>query len=338
MENNLNDRKIIPIVRVEKKTKQLYKFVEWKIHNVCNYDCVYCSSGNKDGSTRWVTLEQYKQQVEVIVKAAEGIPVWIQLTGGEPTLFPELMKLLEYIKSFGIYVSIATNGSRTLRWWKEASEKNLIDNLIVTFHSDTVKDSSHIIEVLNLFQDRPTRTFCLITHTFDSFDWALKAQEELVEVTGAVILTKPMRSVDNIYDFDDYTEDQINKLKLNDMIMGKLFDSKKQMNVPSELVIEHQVTVTYEDNSTENLSPHMLIKNKNNKFKNWMCDTGKDFMLIDGKDIFRGICRMGGTRKITDNNLSFTDDFIPCTLDECFCSVDLLSTKINPELYSLLAK
>lgn len=330
MENNLSDRKTIPIVRVEKKNKQQYKFIEWKLHNVCNYDCVYCFSGNKDGSTRWVSLEQYKQQVQALVKAADGSPIWIQMTGGEPTLFPELMELLEYIKSFGIYVSITTNGSRTIRWWKEASEKNLIDNLIITFHSDTVKDSSHIIEVLNLFQDRPTRTICLITHTFDSFKWAFKAQEELVEATGAMIIIKPMRSVYNTDIFDEYTEDQITELKLKDMMPGKFFSLKKQMNVPAELVIEHQVTVTYEDNSTENFTTQMLVKNRDNKFYNWMCDTGKDYMFIDGQDIFRGSCRVGGSKKITDDNLSFTNDYIPCTLEQCFCSGDLISAKYLP--------
>lgn len=333
----MTDRKIIPIVKVEKKTKQLYKFVEWKIHNVCNYDCVYCFSGNKDGSTRWVSLDIYKEQVQSLVKASNGNPIWIQLTGGEPTLFPELLELLEYIKSFGIYVSIITNGSRTIRWWREASEKNLIDNLIITFHSDTVKNSSHIIEVLNLFQDRPTRTICLLTHTFLSFDWAFKAQQELVENTGAAILLKPMRSLTKEM-IDDYTDDQTNQLKLKNMMFGKFFDSKKQMNVPANLVIEHQLTVTYSDGGIENVDPYTLVKNRDNKFQNWMCDTGRDFMHIDGEDIFRGSCRIGGTRKITDSNLSFTDDFIPCTLDHCFCSSDLISTKINPELYSLIAK
>lgn len=333
----MTDRKIIPIVKVEKKNKPQYKFIEWKLHNVCNYDCVYCFGGNKDGSTRWVSLDKYKEQVHALVKASEGKPIWIQLTGGEPTLFPELMELLEYIKSFGIYVSIATNGSRTIRWWKEASEKNLIDNLIITFHSDTVKDSSHIIEVLNLFQDRPTRTICLITHTFESFDWAFKAQQELVESTGAVVLIKPMRAL-NKEMVDDYTADQTNQMKLKNMVFGKFFDSKKQMNVPANLVVENQLTVTYNDDSTEHVDTFTLVKNRENKFQNWLCDTGRDYMFIDGEDIYRGSCRIGGSKKITDIDLSFTDDFIPCTLDHCFCAVDLLSTKINPELYSLHAK
>jgi organic radical activating enzyme len=327
----LNNKKIIPIVRVEKKNKQLYKFIEWKLHNVCNYNCVYCCSGNKDGSRRWVSLEQYKQQVHALVKAADGSPIWIQMTGGEPTLFPELMELLEYIKSFKIYVSIATNGSRTIRWWKEVSEKNLIDNLIITFHSDTVKDSSHIIEVLNLFQDRPTRTICLITHTFESFAWAFKAQQELLENTGAVLIIKPMRTLTNEM-VDDYTDDQTNQMKLKNMLFGKFFNLKKQMNVPTELSIDQKLTVTYDDNSTENLDTFILVKNRDNKFQNWLCDTGRNFMHIDGENIFRGSCREGGTRKITDDNLSFTDDFITCTLDHCFCSSDLISTKINPTI------
>ena len=57
----MNTSSIIPI-RVERRTPNEAKVIEWMIHNVCNYDCTFCGLPNKNGTDRWLTLEEYKIQ------------------------------------------------------------------------------------------------------------------------------------------------------------------------------------------------------------------------------------------------------------------------------------
>ena len=80
--------KIFPI-KVEKAIPTDQKFIEWKLHNVCNHNCSFCGSRHKDGSQRWFSLEKYKEYTDKLVQACGDSPFWIQITGGEPTLFPD---------------------------------------------------------------------------------------------------------------------------------------------------------------------------------------------------------------------------------------------------------
>jgi len=161
--------KIFPI-KVEKATQVDYKFIEWKIHNVCNHNCSFCGSQHKDGSQRWFSLEKYKEYTDKLVEACGDSPFWIQITGGEPTLYPDLIPLLAYMKSKGAMISMISNGSRTIRWWKELQEENIIDYLFLTYHSEQTDNYQHIEEVINLFHNQPTEVICLLTHVYDTLD------------------------------------------------------------------------------------------------------------------------------------------------------------------------
>jgi hypothetical protein len=49
---------MIPI-KLEKLVTPKFKFIEWKLHNVCNYDCSFCGEEHKNGSDRWRDLYTY---------------------------------------------------------------------------------------------------------------------------------------------------------------------------------------------------------------------------------------------------------------------------------------
>ena len=322
--------KIFPI-KVEKAIPTDQKFIEWKIHNVCNHDCSFCGSRHKDGSQRWFTLEKYKEYTDKLVAACGDSPFWIQITGGEPTLFPDLLPLLEYMKSKGAKISLISNGSRTLRWWKEAKELKVIDYLFITYHSEQTNDYKHIAEVLNLFHEEPIEVVCLITHSLNSLDQAFKARDYLVENTGATVTLKSMVFSDfDIYEL--YTADQLAKLKKNNWIYGKLRDTKAVSLIPNHYKINHTLKVTYSKNDIAiNIDPQMLMKNKQNKFMGWDCDIGSKNMRVDYDIVYRGVCEVGGKVHLDDPELKFTDDYIKCTRNQCVCGTDMIATKLLPE-------
>jgi len=327
----MNPVNIIPI-RVERRTPTEAKIIEWRIHNVCNYDCTFCGLGNKNGSERWLTLTEYKIYAQKLINAANGKPLCIYITGGEPTLFPDLLPLLEFLKSKGVYIGLQTNGSRTIRWWQELADTNLVDVLIISFHSDTVASTNHVIDVFNIFHNKPTLTICMVTHSLINVEWALQAHHEIVENTG--IFKVVMKTMwDNgehgkIDIADQYSDETMVQLKNNNTITGKLFDTKKQIELPPTVSTDTMLSVIYNNESVETYSPYMLSKEQKNNFYGWHCEIGKKYLFIEQTKIFRGACRMGGEyADLTDDNIQFPNDSLRCEASKCFCSRDLEATK-----------
>ena len=320
--------KLFPI-KVEKAIATDQKFIEWKIHNVCNHDCSFCGSRHKDGSQRWFSLEKYKEYADKLVAACDGSPFWIQITGGEPTLYPELLPLLQYMKEKGAMISLISNGSRTLRWWKELQEANVLDYLFITYHSEQTNDYQHITEVLNLFHNAALEVVCLITHSLNSLDRAFEAREYIVANTGAVITLKSMVFNFDIYEF--YTADQLASLKKHGWEYGDLRETKGKSTLLAHHRINHTLKITYNKNFSTNIDPQLLMKKQQNKFLNWDCAIGGSNMRVDHDVIYRGVCEVGGERHLDDAVIGFTTDYIPCTSPQCFCGTDMIAPKILPK-------
>jgi MoaA/NifB/PqqE/SkfB family radical SAM enzyme len=90
--------------------------VSLTITNACNLRCSMCGQwsdegymhARKESLKQEMTLADWKRVVDEL--AAHGIPSLL-LRGGEPFLFPDVVALLEYINSRGIFCSIDTNGT-----------------------------------------------------------------------------------------------------------------------------------------------------------------------------------------------------------------------------------
>ncbi|MEM4890451.1 MAG: radical SAM protein [Nitrososphaerota archaeon] len=82
--------------------------IVWNFTNACNLKCVHCyqSAGPTPGSDELTS----KERVEVIRQIDEmGIPV-VALSGGEPTIHPDFLRVVEEGARRGIYMAVATNG------------------------------------------------------------------------------------------------------------------------------------------------------------------------------------------------------------------------------------
>ena len=106
--------------------------VDWYIGKRCNFSCSYCVDYLHDYTSPHVPLENMKQLVDVIYEK-EGSNVLWSLTGGEPTINPKFLDLCAYIRSKGRrYISVTTNGSRTLQYHKDMFD--LVDGITQSFH------------------------------------------------------------------------------------------------------------------------------------------------------------------------------------------------------------
>lgn len=249
----------------------------------------------------------------------------MQFTGGEPTLFPELLDLLNYVKSKGAYVSLISNGTRTIRWWEELKQKKCLDNLFITYHSEQTNDYKHIVDVLNLFQLEDVKTTCLITHSYGSIEQAIEAREYIERHTGSTILFKAMMIGDyDIYSL--YNENQTNEVKKS-WSYGVNASSKKPPSFPNEHKLEGLMKIIHSDRTIKIADTQELMKNKQNVFFDWNCDIGINTMRIVVDKVYRGQCGVGGLQYDLSQDIKFSDNSIKCTKEHCSCTVDLVTTK-----------
>jgi pyruvate formate lyase activating enzyme len=139
--------------------------IEWpgKISSVifvpgCNFTCPFCHNRDLVESDRVAKLQSFKE--EEILKDLKERRKWVDgvvVTGGEPTLQPNLGKFLKRLKGLGFETMIETNGSRP-EIIKRLLEEGLLDFVAMDYktvfadYAKTVKAKSRKARVKNTSQ------------------------------------------------------------------------------------------------------------------------------------------------------------------------------------------
>lgn len=83
-----------------------------EVTDECNLTCPVCFADSSPQRTRHRTLRQIDAMLETLV-ASEGNPDLVQISGGEPSIHPQIMEILRLCKSKPIrHVMLNTNGIR----------------------------------------------------------------------------------------------------------------------------------------------------------------------------------------------------------------------------------
>ena len=99
----------------------------------CNFRCPFCHNGGLlDGAAPEVMSAE---ELLAFLKSRTGLLDGVCITGGEPTLSPQLPRLLEEIKALGFAVKLDTNGSRP------QVLKQLVEAGLVNYVAMDVKNS-----------------------------------------------------------------------------------------------------------------------------------------------------------------------------------------------------
>lgn len=84
----------------------------FSITNACNLNCPICFTYNRKDKTYFMSKEEMKKTVDFLLKSKDKYDL-INITGGEPTLHPEIIELLEISKSDRIgRITMNSNGLR----------------------------------------------------------------------------------------------------------------------------------------------------------------------------------------------------------------------------------
>lgn len=130
-----------------------------EITGQCNLHCNICFA--ESPSSGHVPFEQVTGMIDAYV-SYENEPELLQLSGGEPTLHPDIIEIVQYAKNLGIQdVAVSTNGLRLLEeeFAKALAETDPVIYLqFDTFNhevskkirgSDLVEEKKRVVEVCN---------------------------------------------------------------------------------------------------------------------------------------------------------------------------------------------
>jgi len=112
------------------------KLFDLKLGYICNCNCLHCFIADRR-NTEDLTFEGIKKVID-----EQGPGTSFTLTGGEPTIRPDIIKILEYIDSVGCSSSIQTNGLMFADKEFTRQVAKYVHTIIFTLHS-------HIPEIHN---------------------------------------------------------------------------------------------------------------------------------------------------------------------------------------------
>lgn len=121
------------------ETKKYGLSVDWYIGRRCNFDCSYCADYVHDSFSSALSFDKIKKFIDKLYKIY-GTSIRLSITGGEPVMNPDLIRICRYIKQeLNIdEIAIATNGSWPFDYYLELFE--YVDHLTISLHFEHILD------------------------------------------------------------------------------------------------------------------------------------------------------------------------------------------------------
>jgi MoaA/NifB/PqqE/SkfB family radical SAM enzyme len=270
---------------------------------MCNYNCSYCFDYQHTGKTA-LDADKVKMFIDKINPSDVVFP------GGEPTLYPNIIDLIKYIKeNHNSSITVVTNGFKGPEWWRK--HHHIVDMLVFSFHIEHADVDRFIDTILAVCSERfVTVNIPMIPERFDELYEIGKRINETCEETYV-----SLKAIVKNRDILNYTEEQ--KKLMSTLLYAK--DPK--------FTNPHRTTVykVYSDGSREKTIAQELIGKVENNFRGWRCWKGVQFMkLLATGDVYKGICEQTMGIKPLGNIYDFENIRWPtepdvCTKDRCTC-------------------
>lgn len=297
--------------------------VDWMLGDRCNYSCSYCPPALHDGDKGWQSLEDVVGMIEALQEHYQvglGRRVWLQLTGGEPTMHPNIKDILAAAHAHDMKVSLISNGSRTERFWQAIRDK--LDSLILTFHLEEA-EFAHVHRVIELLSEviHVQVNLTMLPDRFDeSYDIARKLGADFPRIA---IVMKPLR-VGFGHDLYPYSDTQIAKMQEQ---MSRPPASNGQLRHPRGRMVRQNA-----DGTREEIRGNTFILRAENDWRGWVCEAGRESLRITGDgSVKRAVCGVGGHLGKLGREIRLPKDGVVCTREACSCVADILISRARWE-------
>jgi len=328
------------IIAVDPNSGKDTLYLQYQFTNTCNYKCWYCWPESHAATHRWPDLELVKKNLSHLInhyKSNGKKKIVINLTGGEPTLWPDLNKFIKYFyEEHDCNFSLITNGSRTLSWWQTYGK--YFDRITISVHHESC-DTEHINRIADCVYKQGVIVEAQVL--MDPYHWD-KCKNLITDLKNSkyrwMISVKEILVENQLIYNNDQKKFLEKSVKRKPNFFYHFFNNKLD---------NKKFTVTHETGYTEKIDYNTIIVNDWNHFKEWECNLGVDSIFIDFAGKISGTCGeflYGEPSYHNLHELNFIEKFNPtikpviCTKEGCYCSpeVNLKKRKIIPIVPALL--
>ncbi len=295
--------------------------VDWMLGNSCSYACSYCPKALHDGSVRWQTADAVLAFYDLLHRHYvhhRGRRVWLQFTGGEPTMHPRIIPLLEAATERGFSVSLISNASRTLRFWQRITPH--LNSVILTYHNEFA-ELPHFLEVGSLLAGQMP-VHINVTMRPDHFDRTLQEATALRQaMPSASITLKPLRIGFDAVLFD-YTPEQLAVMNSGLPATGPVQGAMPRGTMTAQ---------------GPGLPPQKVRANEfmiraENRWSGFLCNAGLESLRVKGDGgVTRAVCSVGGEIGRLGGEIALPAAPVLCNAGVCACVADILITKTKAE-------
>lgn len=281
------------------------------MHNVCNYNCSYCSDYHRDGSYRWrddwTPYLKFLSEVEKRNKY-----VYVEVLGGEPTLWPKFNEFVDTISKPTTFVEFSTNASRTIRYWEQFPSRNSF--IFLSWHSEEA-DDEHFFRVAETLQHKSSVNVPLMV-TPENFERAKQLHTRLKQLQVSVIPRLTRKSID-APDHFDFSREQVDWVVNNRWTKMKPFGIN--WDIPRKIFL---------DNRKQNWAK--MQDDNLHKFDGWTCTAGlKRFYVDTNGDILKCTKRVDGPIGNIFKEYTMPEKETKCNVSHCPCKLDAVIEKWN---------
>lgn len=162
----------------------------WDLGRLCNYDCSYCWPNVHNRHEQHKNIEDLISTCDNLIKNwSNGNTIRWNFGGGEPTLHPNFLDLLKFLKLHNQWTMVTSNGTRDHKYWSESVQ--YLNSINLSAHFDGLKTEKD--------EDRFVRNIEVICEHFDSHDddhWLeIKLMAPPQYVNRAVLLREKIKSI-----------------------------------------------------------------------------------------------------------------------------------------------
>lgn len=310
---------------VEIKNKEAaWATINWQVSDWCNYRCSYCNEfhwGGKHKNNNNIDIMLANLETLIKLYKRNGIHYFkLAITGGEPSVWKGLIPLVSKFRELAGYdghsVSLNTNLSRELEWWK--TYHSHFDKIIASFHPELVNKEEYL-EKYNYLQDKIDILARIMMHKdrfLECIDFAnlIKQTCQNYHIEYAPVLSTLASDVSDY----QYTDPQHMEFFKN---------HNNEQKIDSLITSPNKILTSAIDENGNSFKPNLqkIINEKQNNFYNWQCDIYKGIFISASGDISLATCRQGvkvGNIFQNDINFDFLNPII-CKKEWCLCDTDI---------------
>ena len=322
LKNNKQGKPIYNILDHSHSVAKETVVINWLLGTTCNFKCNYCPDFLHSGTGDWPRKKQIITFIDAIANHVAPKKIYFEFTGGEVTLFKELLDIATYVRDSGHTVGIISNGSMSLSWWKR--NKEYLDHVCFSYHTE-FGNPEKFLKVIKEVNDS-MRTHVNIMMDPQNWDNCITLAERIPQECKNISLAlqplmEELGAFETVY---KYTEEQQEVLDRQHHLYG----SKIKWDVNHSVPRGAMNMIDTKNQLSEISSAHRLISNNLNDWSEWWCWAGMENFVVDHDgSLWRGWCREGGSLGNFYREITLPEEPWLCKKGFCHCNYDIMCKK-----------